>query len=284
VSEREPHREPNRGRIRRTSGRRGGARGWFVAALAVSALLLAAAPAGARSARARPAAENATSTQDASITDSGFDPTNVEISAGTAVVWTNNGSRAHDVTSSTGLFQSGLISPGQQFTYLFDTAGTYPYTSASDAGVSAKVTVTGVGATALTDPTAPTALGAPTTPATATGNPDAFAYTGAAESIGLALLGAAALLFGWALVMGNGSALGALEPWRVLAFVDPRRAGFNDELLPRGLWRRNPRHSTQANLLPAGTAHRPPAKRGAARRGPPNGARGRRRASSPRRA
>jgi plastocyanin len=222
-------------------------RAWLLVALVGGVVGITAAPAVARS--ATPA-----TTQDASITDSGFDPPNVEIPTGTAVLWTNNGARAHDVTSSTGLFQSGLLSPGQQFTYFFDTAGTYAYSSATDAGMNGTITVTGAGA--LTDPTAQASLGAPTAPTASTAAPDAFAYTGPAESVGLALLGTAVLLFGWALIMGKGSPLGALEPWRVLALVDPRRRGFSDELLPHGRWRRDPRRSTQANLLPA-SATRP---------------------------
>jgi hypothetical protein len=58
------------------------------------------------------------------------------------------------------------------------------------------------------------------------------------------------VLLGWSLLAAFGVPR-VVEPWRILGFVDPRRLGFTDELLPRGLWRRRPRSTTQANLLPA---------------------------------
>jgi len=59
------------------------------------------------------------------------------------------------------------------------------------------------------------------------------------------------MLFGWAVITGFGSPFGRIEPWRILALGDPRRLGFTDELMPRGRWRRTPRRSRQADLLPA---------------------------------
>jgi len=61
-----------------------------------------------------------------------YDPTDVTISAGSSVVWTNDDTAVHTVTSGsiqeqTGLFDSGLVSTGNTFEYLFDTAGTFDY-------------------------------------------------------------------------------------------------------------------------------------------------------------
>jgi hypothetical protein len=100
-------------------------------------------------------------------------------------------------------------------------------------------------------PSAPSAPSAPNVPTQPVAAPDAFAYTGAAESVALAVLGTVALLFGWAVITGFGSPFGRVEPWRILAIADPRRLGFSDELMPRGRWRRTPRRSRQADLLPA---------------------------------
>ncbi len=59
-------------------------------------------------------------------------PTSVTISVGSSVVWTNDDTAVHTVTSGTiqdqtGVFDSGLVSSGNTFEYLFDTAGTFDY-------------------------------------------------------------------------------------------------------------------------------------------------------------
>jgi plastocyanin len=61
-----------------------------------------------------------------------FDPKEITIKAGTKVTWTNNDSTGHTVTSGTrgnpsGLFDSGNVAPGQTFSFVFDTPGTYNY-------------------------------------------------------------------------------------------------------------------------------------------------------------
>ena len=59
-----------------------------------------------------------------------FTPQNVAVSAGTVVVWTNNDSVAHTVTTSSGAtvsFDSGVLNPGASFSYTFTQAGNYPY-------------------------------------------------------------------------------------------------------------------------------------------------------------
>ncbi len=213
--------------------------------LAFGALGLAAAPAGADT------------TKEVSITDSGFSPSTLEVSPGDTVVWTNDGKAAHDATADDGTFQSGSLSPGQNFTYTFDTEGTYVYRSTVDADLTGSVVVGGaaIGSAQSVTPIAETgsATATPSAATQPTTTPGQFAYTGAAETIALAVLGTVALLFGWAVVTGFGSPFGNLEPWRILALADPRRVGFTDELMPRGRWRRTPRRSRQADLLPTGS-------------------------------
>ncbi|MGE5343911.1 MAG: plastocyanin/azurin family copper-binding protein [Candidatus Omnitrophota bacterium] len=67
-----------------------------------------------------------------SITDSGYDPAAFDITLGTTVTWTNNGTKAHTVTSGTpgypsGLFDSGDIAPGFSYSYTFNTRGIFYY-------------------------------------------------------------------------------------------------------------------------------------------------------------
>jgi plastocyanin len=74
--------------------------------------------------------------QGASIEQAGqlyYDPTNITVSAGTTVVWTNNDNAAHTATSGSleqgisGEFDSDLIPPGSTFEHMFNTAGTNDY-------------------------------------------------------------------------------------------------------------------------------------------------------------
>lgn len=63
-----------------------------------------------------------------SIVEFYFYPSSITISVGTRVVWTNNGYYTHNVTSTSGLFSSGNISPDGTFQFTFENAGTYNYT------------------------------------------------------------------------------------------------------------------------------------------------------------
>ena len=66
-------------------------------------------------------------TVEVSLKNLAFNPKEITIKAGTTVVWTNNDSVDHNVTSDTGLFNSGTLAPGDTFKFTFDQAGTYPY-------------------------------------------------------------------------------------------------------------------------------------------------------------
>jgi plastocyanin len=56
-----------------------------------------------------------------------FSPSTITVTAGTTVTWTNKDEVAHSVTSNTGIFDSGSISNNGSYSYLFSTAGTFPY-------------------------------------------------------------------------------------------------------------------------------------------------------------
>ncbi|MDN5846608.1 MAG: plastocyanin/azurin family copper-binding protein [Candidatus Nitrosocosmicus sp.] len=74
------------------------------------------------------------------LTDNAYSPNPVEVTVGQTVVWTNNDSAFHTVTSGTigaadagKAFDSGLAGPtaltnkGKTFEHTFDTAGDFPY-------------------------------------------------------------------------------------------------------------------------------------------------------------
>ena len=56
-----------------------------------------------------------------------FSPGTLTIVPGTTVVWTNETKAPHTVTSDNGAFGSGIINPGQTFSFTFTTAGTFAY-------------------------------------------------------------------------------------------------------------------------------------------------------------
>ncbi len=233
------------GRSRSPGARRFGALLLACGALAFGALAFDAGPAAA-------------ATVNVQITDTGFGPSTLEVQPGDTVIWTNDGTATHDVSADDGSFQSGPLSPGQTFPFTLQTQGTYVYRSTTDSNLTGSVTVGGAAIGSAQSASPFVASGnAPTMPDGAVAAPETFAYTGAAESVALAVLGTVALLFGWAVLTGFGSPFGRVEPWRILALGDPRRLGFTDELMPRGRWRRTPRQSRQADLLPGRAAATP---------------------------
>lgn len=68
---------------------------------------------------------------DVSITDKGYSPRNLDGSLPQTVRWTNDGASPHTVTdnSGMGLYDSGSLAPGEQFSFEFFAAGRYSYRS-----------------------------------------------------------------------------------------------------------------------------------------------------------
>jgi plastocyanin len=63
-----------------------------------------------------------------SIQNFTFNPASLPIAAGDTVVWTNNDSAPHTVTSNSGAeLQSAQFTPGQTFQHIFPTAGVFAY-------------------------------------------------------------------------------------------------------------------------------------------------------------
>lgn len=64
--------------------------------------------------------------------NSSYNPQTMTISQGTTVIWKNQDSYDHTITSGTpghptGLFDSGNITPHGEYSYTFDSIGTYDY-------------------------------------------------------------------------------------------------------------------------------------------------------------
>lgn len=56
-----------------------------------------------------------------------FSPQTLTISVGATIVWKNDTTAPHTVTSDTGVFDSGTIAPGGTFSFKFTQAGTFAY-------------------------------------------------------------------------------------------------------------------------------------------------------------
>ena len=79
---------------------------------------------GAQGAQATPA----TGVTQVSIQNFAFQPATIQVARGTTVTWTNDDSAPHTVTfRNGGMSGSGTLQRGQNFSYTFDTAGTYTY-------------------------------------------------------------------------------------------------------------------------------------------------------------
>jgi plastocyanin len=62
-----------------------------------------------------------------SIGDNFFEPADAAIEPGDTVTWTNNGAVPHTVTAENGLFDSGVLDPGESYTVDFDGQGMVTY-------------------------------------------------------------------------------------------------------------------------------------------------------------
>ena len=70
-----------------------------------------------------------------------FTPGNLEIAVGSTVTWTNTDSVSHTSTSNASGWDSGIIGPGRQFSFTYQTAGTFPYHCAIHPGMTGTVVV-----------------------------------------------------------------------------------------------------------------------------------------------
>ncbi len=70
-----------------------------------------------------------------------FTPAVITVPAGSAVAWTNHDDTPHTVTASDKLFGSAAILPNAQFSYTFNTPGTYNYFCSIHPFMTAKVIV-----------------------------------------------------------------------------------------------------------------------------------------------
>jgi plastocyanin len=56
-----------------------------------------------------------------------FSPATLTVKVGATVTWINKDSATHNITSDTGVFQSGSMATNAAFSYKFNTPGTFAY-------------------------------------------------------------------------------------------------------------------------------------------------------------
>lgn len=69
-----------------------------------------------------------------------FSPRNITVPIGTTVTWVQDDGTLHTVTDA-GIFDSGVLSRGQRFSYTFRIPGTYHYDGTIHPGMAGSVTV-----------------------------------------------------------------------------------------------------------------------------------------------
>jgi amicyanin len=89
-----------------------------------------------------PASTPATNVTQVTIANFAYAPSNIQVSVGTTVTWTNQDSAPHTVTFKSGMKDSGWLRQGQSFSYTFTTPGTFDYYCTVHPTMVARVTVT----------------------------------------------------------------------------------------------------------------------------------------------
>ena len=115
-------------------------------------------------------------TVNVTVADNVFQPASVTIAAGDTVVWTQPGTRVHNVTADDGSFSSGNLAAGGTFSRAFASPGTFRYYCSihgapGGIGMSGVVVVQAAQVTTTTAaPTTTTTAAPTTTPTTAAAN------------------------------------------------------------------------------------------------------------------
>ena len=75
------------------------------------------------------------------IVDFTFHPRRIEVDRGTRVRWTNRDQVSHTTTSSTGLWDSGTLAPGDSFSRVLERPGTFRFSCTIHPSMTGRVVV-----------------------------------------------------------------------------------------------------------------------------------------------
>ncbi|MGH2585230.1 MAG: cupredoxin domain-containing protein, partial [Dehalococcoidia bacterium] len=62
-----------------------------------------------------------------SMVDNAYQPSAVSVPVGARVTWTNSGAAVHTATAQSGAFDSGILNPGQSFSFTASAPGAIPF-------------------------------------------------------------------------------------------------------------------------------------------------------------
>jgi plastocyanin len=114
--------------------------------LAICILVSCSKPSGmypSTSASSSPSAASVPGKAPGAVTIAGmaFSPSSLTVPVNTTVTWTNSDSMAHTVTSTSGLFDSGSIGVGGNYSFTFASAGTFNYYCSIHPSMTGKIIV-----------------------------------------------------------------------------------------------------------------------------------------------
>jgi plastocyanin len=115
--------------------------GITVVAIALVGALGLSSVASVRVSRSGASALATTSAERVKIVNFAFKPKTIKIAKGTRVKWKNRGTVNHSTTSNKGLWDSGLLAPGETFGRVFKKAGTFKYHCTVHASMVGKIVV-----------------------------------------------------------------------------------------------------------------------------------------------
>jgi plastocyanin len=88
------------------------------------------------------------------IANLAFDPSAIIVPTGTTVAWTNDDSVPHTVTSTDGVFDSGILDPGGSFSFTFNEPGSFDYVCQLHPQMQGSVIAEGDAVASASQPTA----------------------------------------------------------------------------------------------------------------------------------
>lgn len=76
-----------------------------------------------------------------SIENFKFSPQLLTVPAGTKVVWRHNDAASHTIVSDEGIFESGTLTRGEEFSFVFSQPGNYDYHCGIHSSMKGKIIV-----------------------------------------------------------------------------------------------------------------------------------------------
>lgn len=113
-----------------------------LAALLIVVVLVLVPPVGAAGRPSDPEARGPRAVQRIAMVDTAYRPRSLSVPRGTRIRWVNRGNLLHSSTSTRGLWDSGLLDPGETFTRVFRRAGTFRFTCTLHSTMRGRIVVT----------------------------------------------------------------------------------------------------------------------------------------------